>query len=145
VATRTAIGLDIGTSGVRAAELSFGKHGVTLEKFGQVAVPRVPCATARSSMQQVCLAPSSSCGRTTGFTHKNVIMGVANQRVVVRTVDLPWMPPAELKAALPLQVQDFLPMPVEAAVLDFHALGRSPTARATARCVVCSWRLRGTW
>ena len=34
-----AIGLDIGTSGVRAAELSFGKGGITLEKFGQVAVP----------------------------------------------------------------------------------------------------------
>jgi type IV pilus assembly protein PilM len=31
VAGRTAIGLDIGTSGVRAAELSFGKAGVTLE------------------------------------------------------------------------------------------------------------------
>ena len=35
----TAIGLDIGTSGVRAAELSFGKGRVTLEKFGQVALP----------------------------------------------------------------------------------------------------------
>jgi len=39
VAGRSAIGLDIGTSGVRAAELSFGKGGVTLEKFGQVALP----------------------------------------------------------------------------------------------------------
>ena len=33
------MGLDIGTSGVRAAELSFGKGGVTLDRFGQVALP----------------------------------------------------------------------------------------------------------
>ena len=39
MAGRSAIGLDIGTSGVRAAELSFGKGQVTLEKFGQVALP----------------------------------------------------------------------------------------------------------
>ena len=39
MARRSAIGLDIGTSGVRAAELSFGKGAVTLEKFGQVALP----------------------------------------------------------------------------------------------------------
>lgn len=122
VATRTAIGLDIGTSGVRAAELSFGKSGVTLEKFGQVAVPEgavrdgevVDAATVSAAIRQL--------WSHTGFTHKNVIVGVANQRVVVRTVDLPWMPAAELRASLPLQVQDFLPMPVDAAVLDFHPL-----------------------
>ena len=39
MAGRTAIGLDIGSSGVRAAELSFGKNGITLEKFGQVELP----------------------------------------------------------------------------------------------------------
>src|ERR1043165_2560135 len=39
VAGRTSVGLDIGTSGVRAAELSLGKHGATLERFGQVALP----------------------------------------------------------------------------------------------------------
>lgn len=122
MATRTAIGLDIGTSGVRAAELSFGKNGVTLEKFGQVAVPEgavrdgevVDPATVSGAIRQL--------WSHTGFTHKNVIVGVANQRVVVRTVDLPWMPLAELRASLPLQVQDFLPMPVDAAVLDFHPL-----------------------
>ena len=131
MATRTAIGLDIGTSGVRAAELSFGKNGVTLEKFGQVAVPEgavrdgevVDAATVSGAIRQL--------WSHTGFTHKNVIMGVANQRVVVRTVDLPWMPLNELRASLPLQVQDFLPMPVDAAVLDFHPLEEIADAQGT--------------
>ena len=36
---RTAIGLDIGTSVVRAVELSFGRSGITLERFGQLVLP----------------------------------------------------------------------------------------------------------
>ena len=39
MAQRNAIGLDIGTSVVRAAELSFGRAGITLERFGQVVLP----------------------------------------------------------------------------------------------------------
>ena len=35
MAARSAVGLDIGTSGVRAAELSFGKGEATLQRFGR--------------------------------------------------------------------------------------------------------------
>jgi type IV pilus assembly protein PilM len=122
MARGTAIGLDIGTSGVRAAELSFGKGGITLEKFGQVAVPEGAIRDGEVIDGDVVSAAIRQLWSQTGFTHKNVIMGVANQRVIVRTVDLPWMPIAELRASLALQVQDFIPMPVDAAVLDFHPL-----------------------
>jgi len=58
----------------------------------------------------------------TKFSSKKVIIGVANQKVIVRQVDLPWMPADELKKSLAFQVQDFVPMPVEQAVLDFHPI-----------------------
>ncbi len=120
----TAIGLDIGTSGVRAAELSFGKGGVTLEKFGQVALPEgavrdgevVDGAAVTAAIRQLWTATKPS--------HKKVVLGVANQRVVVRQVELPDLPAAELRKTLPFQVQDYLPMPVEQAVLDFHPVER---------------------
>ncbi|HWG95097.1 MAG TPA: type IV pilus assembly protein PilM, partial [Mycobacteriales bacterium] len=56
------------------------------------------------------------------FGSKKVVVGVANQKVVVRQVDLPWMPVDELRASLAFQVQDYIPMPVEQAILDFHPL-----------------------
>jgi len=122
VAGRTAIGLDIGTSGVRGAELSFGKAGITLEKFGQVAVPEGAVRDGEVVDQVVVAAAIKQLWAATGFSHKKVVMGVANQRVIVRQVDLPPMPPAEVRRALPFQVQDMLPMPVEQAILDFHPL-----------------------
>jgi type IV pilus assembly protein PilM len=47
---------------------------------------------------------------------------VGNQRVVVREIVVPWLPEKELKDSLPYQVQEFIPIPVEEAVLDFDVL-----------------------
>jgi Tfp pilus assembly PilM family ATPase len=56
------------------------------------------------------------------FSTKKVVVGVANQKVVVRQVDLPWLPLKELRQGLAYQVQDYIPMPVEHAILDLHPL-----------------------
>ena len=58
-----------------------------------------------------------------GFKSRQVYMGVGNQRVVVREIALPWLPEKELRASLGFQAQEFIPMPVEDAVLDFDPLG----------------------
>jgi type IV pilus assembly protein PilM len=122
---RTAIGLDIGTSVVRAVELSFGRAGITLERFGQVVLPD---GVIRDG-QVVEPEPVAACLRqlwsATGLSHKRVVLGVANQRVIVRQVDLPWMPQEELRRSLPMQVGDFLPMDVSSSVLDFFPLSET--------------------
>jgi type IV pilus assembly protein PilM len=122
VAGRSAIGLDIGTSGVRAAELAFGKDGVTLQRIGQVALPAGAVRDGEVADADVVAAAIKSLWARTRFGSKKVIVGVANAKVVVRQVDLPWLEPKELQASLGFQVQDFVPMPVEDAVLDFHPL-----------------------
>lgn len=122
MAARTAIGLDIGTSGVRAAELTFGRNGVTLEKFGQVAVPPGSVRDGEVVEPEGVAAAIRQLWSATRFSSRQVVLGVANQRVVVRTVELAWLPPNELKKSLGLQVAELLPMPVDQAVLDFHPL-----------------------
>src|SRR5579871_2630420 len=55
---------------------------------------------------------------------KRVRVGVANQRTVLRTLELPPVTDQkELAAAVSFQAQDQVPMPLGNAVLDFHALG----------------------
>jgi type IV pilus assembly protein PilM len=116
------VGLDIGTSGVRAAQLSLGKGPVTLERFGQVALPPGAVRDGEVVDQlQVAAAIKQLWGQAK-FSTKRVVVGVANQKVIVRQVDLPWLALPELRASLPLHVQDIIPMPVEQAILDFHPL-----------------------
>jgi type IV pilus assembly protein PilM len=55
---------------------------------------------------------------------KRVRVGVANQRTVLRTLELPPVTdPKELAAAVNFQAQDQVPMPLDNAVMDFHPLG----------------------
>lgn len=107
---------------MRAAELNVSKGEVTLVKFGQVALPEgavrdgevVDTAAVADALKQL--------WAHTKFSSKKVVIGVANQKVIVRQVDLPWLPESELHESLAFQVQDFVPMPVEHAVLDFYTL-----------------------
>ncbi len=55
---------------------------------------------------------------------RRVRVGVANQRTVMRTIELPPMDDhKQLAAAVNFQAQDQVPMPLANAVLDFHPLG----------------------
>ena len=55
---------------------------------------------------------------------KRVRIGVANARIVVRTLHLPPIAdPKQLASAIQFQAADEIPMPLEDAVLDYHAVG----------------------
>ena len=116
---RTAIGLDIGTSVVRAVELSFGRNGITLERFGQLVLPPDAVDDGQVVDAEAVAKALRKLWSATKLSHKRVVLGVANQRVIVRQLELPWLQRSELAASLPFQVQDLLPMPLDQAVLDF--------------------------
>jgi type IV pilus assembly protein PilM len=122
VAGRSAVGLDIGTSGVRAAELTLGKGVSTLQRFGQVALPTGAVRDGEVVDQESVAGALKQLWSQARFSSKKVVVGVANQKVVVRQVDLPWLPADELKKSLSFQVQDFIPIPVEQAILDYHPI-----------------------
>src|SRR5436309_3911384 len=55
---------------------------------------------------------------------RRVRVGVANQRIVMRTIDLPPLSDAkQLASAIRFQAQDHIPMPLDQAVLEHHSLG----------------------
>lgn len=120
MASGTAVGLDIGTSAVRAAEISFGRGPATLSRFGQVVLPPGAVRDGEVADPDTVAAALKQLWASAKLRSKRVIVGVANQRVIVRQVDLPWLPVDELRASLAFQVQDFIPIPVEQAILDFH-------------------------
>jgi type IV pilus assembly protein PilM len=72
-----------------------------------------------------------------GGLGKRVRLGIANQRSVMRTIELPPVTDRkELAAAVAFQAQDEVPMPLSNAVLDFHPLGVSDTPNGPRQRVV---------
>jgi type IV pilus assembly protein PilM len=72
-----------------------------------------------------------------GGLGKRVRVGIANQRSVMRTIELPPVTDRkELAAAVAFQAQDQVPMPLSNAVLDFYPLGVADTPNGPRQRVV---------
>lgn len=119
------IGLDIGTSAVRAAEIEFkGGSGArghpTLLQFGEVPLPPGAVQDGEVNQPEAVASALKELWRSNKFGTRDVVMGVGSRRVIVRELELPFGPMAQLRASLPFQVQELLPMPVEDALLDYY-------------------------
>ncbi len=119
---KAAVGLDIGASAVRVAHLTGSKASPSLAGFGQVALP--PGAVVDGEIRDAGAVAEaiSQLWKRTKLRSKRAVLGVANQRVVVRQVDLPFLEEKDFRASLRFQVADHIPMPVDSAELDFQVL-----------------------
>jgi type IV pilus assembly protein PilM len=116
------IGLDIGSTAVRAVELT-GGDPPTVVRAAQVPLPAGAVENGEVREPEAVTEALRELWQRGGFKSRRVWMGVGNQRVVVREIALPFLPEKELKASLGFQVQEFIPMPVDEAVLDYDPLG----------------------
>jgi type IV pilus assembly protein PilM len=115
-------GVDIGSTGVRAAELSMRSLPPQLMRVAQVPLPDGAVSSGEIRDSAAVSDGLRELWHRGKFRSRDVVLGVANQRVVVREVALPWLTDKELRESLPFQVQEFVPIPVEEAVLDYHVL-----------------------
>lgn len=119
------IGLDIGTTRVRAVEVQRGRNGPTVLRYAEVPLPLGAVRDSEVADPDGVVPALRQLWAHGKFHHRDVVMGVGNQRVMVRSLSVPWMPMAQLRASLPFQVQDTLPVAVEDALLDFFPTGES--------------------
>ncbi|MFQ5574213.1 MAG: type IV pilus assembly protein PilM, partial [Terriglobia bacterium] len=65
-------------------------------------------------------ASLSQLAKDAGTKGARVIVGISNQKLVIRFIDLPYMAKDELKSSIRFQAQEFIPISVEDAILDYQ-------------------------
>jgi type IV pilus assembly protein PilM len=116
------VGLDIGTHAVRAVELSFGRDDATITRFGQVALPPGAVVDGEVVDGTAVAVAIRRLWSQCAFRSRNVIVGLANQRVIVRQAEVPALPEEDLRHALRYQAGDLVPFPTDDALLDCRVL-----------------------
>jgi type IV pilus assembly protein PilM len=124
-AGKTVVGLDIQPGFVAAVEGQAGRVAV-----GRAASAALPPGVVRDG--EVADVDTLAAVLKDLFVQKKlgrrVRIGVANQRIVMRTLDLPPIQGAkEIASAVHFQAQEHIPMPLEQAVLEHHVLGTMET------------------
>ena len=123
-----AIGLDIGSSAVRAVQLEKRRGGTFhLTRYGVVTLSPGAVVDGDIADADVVAGALRELWSQAGLRGRAVAVGLASPRVTVRQIDLPDLPDAELADAVRLQAQDQLPIPVEEALLDHVVVDRYVT------------------
>ena len=120
------VGLDIGATAVRASVLSpgtvNGRPSVTMQGVGRIDLPRGVVVNGVVQEPGALVSALKRLWSQHKFESRNVILGVANQQVLVRDLSVPALDAGQRKKALPFQAKEIVALPIEQVVLDFVPL-----------------------
>ncbi len=132
---KSMVGLDIEAGSIAASEVGVNgslrvlRHGIApldpgVFREGEVSDPEALASALKGLFAEHKLS-------------KDVRLGVANQRIAVRTLYLPLIENAgELETAIRFQAQEHVPMPLDQAVLDWEVIGHRTTENGEPRVEV---------
>ncbi len=116
------VGLDIGTSAVRAAELDVSHSRPVLQTYGQVGLP--PGSLVDGEIRDVSSVSAAikKLWKNGQFSSSRVIVGIAGLRAITREIDLPFVPDAEIDSAVRFQSEEVIPFPPDQTILSSQVL-----------------------
>jgi type IV pilus assembly protein PilM len=121
--TKHLVGLEIEPHGVTAAQVAVADGRLTVRRAAHL--PLEPGAVRDGEVldPEAVTAAIKALWKSAKGMPKRVRVGIANQKIVARIIELPQVADdKELEAAVTFRAQDEIPMPLDAAVLDWQAL-----------------------
>lgn len=118
--------LDIGTNAVRVVQLAHnGQDNWTLEHYGYVPVDlKTTSANTKESERRLGEVIMTAVGQS-GIKTKNVAIGLPAQKTFTTVIDVPAMSEAELRSTIKYQIDQYIPMAIDEAKVDWVLLGQS--------------------
>jgi type IV pilus assembly protein PilM len=120
------VGIDLEQSSIAGAQVKSSRQGRTLTGVAVRAVPEGLLFEGEVVDVDALAVELKTFWKETGFTGKRFSLGVANQKIVVRTMEFPQIDAKELRAAIEFQAQESIPIPLADAILDFQVLSTMP-------------------
>ncbi|MGD8374047.1 MAG: type IV pilus assembly protein PilM [Candidatus Woesebacteria bacterium] len=117
--------LDIGTTAVRVVQLRHSGDMWNLIKYGAAPVDiRVATSDAPEDQRRLGGIITNLISQA-GINGRNVAVGIPSNKMFATVVDLPDLPPQELASTIKYQAEQFIPMAIEEAKIDWAVLGKS--------------------
>lgn len=118
--------LDVGTNAVRVVQLgASGADAWTLQHYGYAPLDeQAAMASSAESRRRTGEVIMTAVGQS-GIRTKNVVIGLPSSKTFTTIVDVPAMPEAELKATMKYQIDQYIPMAIDEAKVDWVPLGQS--------------------
>jgi type IV pilus assembly protein PilM len=112
--SKSVVGLDIGSSAVKAVELTQRGRDTAVTAFGQVEVAADDPESRSQAVRELLEAG--------GFRTRRLVTAVSGKNVIVRYVSMVRMGDEELRNAITFEAEKYVPWPLEECILDCQRL-----------------------
>ncbi len=120
--------LDIGSSGIRAVQLRGSGNNHTLVRYGATPIdPKISLSDAPADQAKVTEVVAGLLSEI-GIGTKNVVAGLPSGKTFVTIVDMPKLSSQEMESTIKYQADQFIPMSIDEAKIDWSILGDSPSS-----------------
>lgn len=118
--------LDIGTNAVRVVQLAkTGSDTWDLVHYGYAPVDqKITGANSKEAEHRLGEVIMTAVGQS-GVKTKNVAIGLPSQKTFTTVIDVPTMSEAELRSTIKYQIDQYIPMSIDEAKVDWKLLGQS--------------------
>ena len=131
--------IDIGTSAIRMVQLKgYAKNGWDLLKFAYIPADPKILADDSETGQKKKGELIANAVRQAGITTKNVAIGMSSSQTFTTVIEVPNAPAKELEQTVTYELDQYIPMPIDEAQVDYMILGVSPNDPAKAEVLISS-------
>lgn len=126
--SKKTIGVDLGSSSIKLAELSISKGLATLENFAFVQTPA--SALSNGDLTDTFLLGESvkALHKEQKFSRKNANIGMWGASAIVKKITMPKTDPKTLSDQIKYEAQQYLPFDISQVTIEYHVLPFSSSA-----------------
>jgi type IV pilus assembly protein PilM len=121
--------LDIGTNAIRVVQLKKAGNGWVLDHYGYAPVDsKLTSSDSEEARRKVSEVIMTAVGQS-GIKTKNVVIGLPSSKTFTTIIDVPMSSESELRSTMKYQIDQYIPMAVDEAKVDWALLGVSLRAQ----------------
>ncbi|MCP3942161.1 MAG: type IV pilus assembly protein PilM [Desulfobacteraceae bacterium] len=117
------VGLDIGSSSIKVAELQTSKKGTVLKKFGVAQVPFGAIVEGRVVDMEGVADIIRTLFKSQKIMEKNVAISTGGHSVVIKTINTSKVPDKELHGTIHSEAEQYIPYDIDDVNIDYQILG----------------------
>ncbi|MFO7749148.1 MAG: type IV pilus assembly protein PilM [Desulfobacteraceae bacterium] len=119
------VGLDIGTSRIKVAEIKKSGKGYVLKKFGVQRVPEGSLEDGAIVDAKALASAVRTLFKAQKIRKKNIAVSTGGNSVVIKTITVPQASEKELQESIWFEAEQYIPYDLEDVNVDFQILGES--------------------
>lgn len=120
--SKKVVGIDIGSSSIKLAEMTFSNKGAFLDNFAVIPSPAQAINNGEITDTLLVAESIKTAFKENGFRNKNASIGLSGTAVIIKKISIPKTDPKKLKEQIRYEASQYLPFDVSQVTIEHHLL-----------------------